>query len=139
MIFIDFQLNKLKLETMKNIFLILITVLSTKIAVSQVEEKIEIKGNTTEATFWVNGNCEMCKKRIEKALDVSGIKIATYTPENQTLFVAFNNKKIELSKIHQLIAEAGHDTHKVRASDAVYNKLHHCCSYERVPLKNQKP
>jgi len=121
---------------MKNVIIVLILSVIYNPAFSQIEEKIEIKGNTTEATFWVNGNCDMCKKRIEKALDVPGIKIATYTPKTQTLFVAFNNKKIELAKIHQLIAEAGHDTQKVKADDAVYNKLHHCCSYERIPLKD---
>ena len=121
---------------MKNFILIIFGLLMSTTVFSQVEEKIVEKGNTIEATFWVNGNCEMCKKRIEKALDLPGVKMADYTAESQTLFIAFNKKKIDLEAIHEAIAAAGHDTKKVSAPDSVYNKLHHCCMYDRNTEKD---
>jgi copper chaperone CopZ len=106
--------------------------LSSFAAFSQTEEKIIEKGKVTEANFWVNGNCDMCKKRIEKALDISGVKLAEYNFEINMLFVAFRNDKYTLLQIHELIAAAGHDTRKAKALDSVYNELHHCCMYDRV-------
>ncbi|MGY6561835.1 MAG: heavy-metal-associated domain-containing protein [Luteibaculaceae bacterium] len=95
------------------------------------------KGKVTESTFWVNGNCNMCKKRIEKALEVNGIKTADYNPETKNLFVAFRNDKITMEEIHSLINAAGHDTRLGYAPKEVYENLHHCCVYEREPLKNE--
>jgi len=96
------------------------------------EASIIVKGKTTEATFWVNGNCNMCKKRIESALELTGIKTSEYDFKTNMLFVAFRNDKYELKDIHNLVANAGHDTFLVSAPDSVYKKLHHCCLYPRL-------
>jgi len=31
------------------------------------------------------------------------------------------------------LAKVGHDTDEVKATDEVYENLHHCCKYERKP------
>ena len=38
-------------------------------------------------------------------------------------------KKIKLNDIHKFIAELGHDTEKVIATDKAYNSLDPCCKY----------
>ena len=45
--------------------------------------------------------------------------------------VKFNPEKTDLEKIQQAIAFVGYDTELFKATDESYNKLHHCCKYER--------
>ncbi len=87
-------------------------------------------GNITEK-FTVYGNCGMCKARIEKALDVKGVKYAVWDKETDIVTVKFDPEVVSLQQLHQLVADAGHDTDLVRAKDEVYENLHACCHYER--------
>jgi mercuric ion binding protein len=80
-------------------------------------------------TFWVGGVCEMCKERIERAVDVPGVKSANYELSTHQLTVTFNPRKIAEEKLHELINKAGHDTAKSRATDESYKKIHSCCKY----------
>lgn len=90
----------------------------------------EIVGQAT--TFSVKGNCGMCKDKIEKAANgLDGVKAANWNIDSKELTVAFDASKISIDTIHQSIAASGYDTDKVRAEDAVYNNLHHCCKYDR--------
>jgi copper chaperone CopZ len=77
----------------------------------------------------VSGVCDMCKDRIEKAVDVNGVRFANYDVDKQELEISFKTSKISEDEIHQLIADIGHDTGKVKASDEAYNNLHGCCKY----------
>ena len=81
--------------------------------------------------FQVNGVCEMCKNRIETALDVKGIRLADWNIKTKFCRVKFNSEVISENKIHQLIAKLGHDTSKCKATDEDYNNLYHCCHYKR--------
>jgi copper chaperone CopZ len=85
----------------------------------------------TDTTFAVSGNCGMCKNTIETALDVKGIKKATWNTETKLLAVSFNPSKINAKQIMQLIADAGYDTPLIKADSGAYSKLHSCCKYER--------
>lgn len=87
------------------------------------------QGKSTKASIKVYGNCGMCKQRIETALDQTGIKLATWDSKSKNLEVVYNPKKISEQKIHELVAAAGHDTDKVKASNDVYAKLPFCCLY----------
>lgn len=84
---------------------------------------------TAKATIKVYGNCGMCKERIETALDQNGIKLATWDTKTKNLEVVYNSKKISEQKIHELVANAGHDTDKVKAKNEVYAALPFCCLY----------
>lgn len=96
---------------------------------SQAQEK---KSKNAKKDIEVKGNCEMCKKRIEKAaFSVAGVKSATWNPDDKTLHVIVNEEKADALQIQQAIAKVGHDTKDVRATDEDYAKLHTCCSYER--------
>ena len=88
---------------------------------------------TIKESFWVNGNCEMCQSRIQKAaLSVKGVKMATWSIESKMLTVLYNPEKCDTDAIKKAIAEVGHDNDTYKAPDEVYNELHSCCKYERI-------
>jgi len=88
------------------------------------------KEGYTKATFQVDGNCSMCKDRIEKAATaVKGVKKASWDKESDQLTLAYHKEKVKLMDVHNKIAEAGHDTKKVAATDEAYRALPMCCKY----------
>jgi copper chaperone CopZ len=88
---------------------------------------------TSEVTFWVDGVCGMCEKRIESALiNSSGVKFADWDLETLQVKVAYNSKKITEQKLHEILSGAGHDTQKVRAKDEDYAKVPGCCKYRTL-------
>lgn len=88
---------------------------------------------TSEVTFWVNGVCGMCEKRIESALINSpGVKFADWDIETLQVKVVFNSKKLSEQKLHEIVAGVGHDTQKVRAKDEDYAKVNGCCKYRTL-------
>jgi hypothetical protein len=87
------------------------------------------QAKTVKADIKVYGNCGMCKKRIETALDQTGIKLATWDSKSKNLEVVYNPKKITEQKIHELVASVGHDTDKVKAKNEIYGDLPFCCLY----------
>lgn len=89
------------------------------------------KGELTKTSFKVWGNCDQCKKRIEKAAKVDGVKTADWNVDTQIMTVSFHPEKISLDKIEQHIAKAGHDTEKFKADDKDYLNLPKCCQYDR--------
>lgn len=94
----------------------------------------EKKNKNAKHDIEVNGNCDMCKKRIEKAaFGVSGVKSAQWHSDDQMLHVIINEEKTSVSDVKKAIAKAGHDTDEFKASDADYETLHGCCQYERKP------
>lgn len=90
---------------------------------------------TETVEFKVYGNCGMCKSRIEKALKVDGVESAKWDRESKMATVVFNPQKLNENKLHQIVAEVGHDTELVKAKDDTYDKLHSCCKYERAEMK----
>ncbi|OWP85381.1 metal transporter [Flavobacterium davisii] len=90
------------------------------------------KNKNAKYNIEVNGNCEMCKKRIEKAaFSVSRVKMAQYNIEEKMLHLVINEEKTTLLDIERAIGKIGHDTKNVKANKEDYEKLHGCCQYER--------
>ncbi len=117
--------NKMKIVS-KNIILILFITFAGFTAQAQ-----EVKKNA-KYTIEVNGNCEQCQKRIQKAaLSVSGVKSATWNLETHQLSLILNEEKGQLSDVKKAIAKVGHDADDVKATDKDYDNLHSCCKYER--------
>jgi copper chaperone CopZ len=84
-------------------------------------------------TIKANGACEMCKHRIENTLKKSSaIKSAVWDENSKTVQVQYYKSQIKPDQLQQLIASAGHDTEKFKASDEVYRKLPECCHYART-------
>lgn len=90
------------------------------------------KNKNLKYTTEVNGNCEQCKKRIEKAaFGVPGVKTASWDISSHQLSVILNEEKTSPSDLNKAIAKAGHDTKEVKATNEDYDNLHSCCKYVR--------
>ena len=78
----------------------------------------------------VNGNCDMCKKRIEKAAySVKGVKSAIWHAEDQDIHLIIDETKCTVLDVENAIAKVGHDTKDIKATDEQYAKIHGCCLY----------
>jgi len=96
---------------------------------TQAQDKIS---KNAKYIFEVNGNCEQCQKRIQKAaFSVVGVKMASWSLETHEMTIIINEEKCSLLEVKKAIANVGHDTKEVKAKDEVYEKLHACCQYER--------
>ncbi len=96
---------------------------------TQAQQK---KNKNAKYEFEVNGNCEQCQKRIQKAaFSVSGVKSAEWHIDDHILHLIINEEKCSVSDVKKAIAKVGHDTDEVKAEDSVYENLHSCCKYER--------
>ena len=83
-------------------------------------------------SFKVLGNCDMCKSRIEKAVNIEGMKNASWDAKTKLLKVTYDPSKTSKDALSKLVASAGHDTEKYKAPDDVYAKLPGCCHYDRM-------
>lgn len=89
--------------------------------------------HTETITIKVYGNCEMCKKRIETALlKNSNVKQAIWNVDTKIATITFDPHALNADAVQKLIADAGHDTEKLKANNKTYNALPECCQYERA-------
>lgn len=85
-----------------------------------------------KVTFEVNGQCDMCKVRIEKAaIKVKGVKYASWDIPSKQLSMIMDERKCSETDVKKAIAAVGHDTKAIKATDEAYKNLHECCKYER--------
>ena len=106
---------------MRKIILI-VTVLLTTIAFAQDKNK--------KASMEVDGVCGMCKERIEKAaIRTKGVKSAVWNVDTHELKLIYDERKTDLKVISQKLADVGHDTKEIKATDEAYNSVHPCCKY----------
>lgn len=92
----------------------------------------EKKNKNAKHQVEVKGNCEMCKKRIEKAsYGVKGVKSADWNVDSKQLSLIIDERKTSVEEVENAIAEAGHDTKDVKATEENYSNLHGCCKYDR--------
>ncbi|MDH6251839.1 outer membrane receptor for ferrienterochelin and colicins [Chryseobacterium sp. H1D6B] len=101
---------------------------------------VEAHDHKKENEFYVKGNCESCKARIEKAAKEAGADGAEWNAEKQSVTLNFDPSKTSSDKILKKIADAGHDNEKYKSSDRIYNNLPSCCLYDRdIPLGEKNP
>jgi periplasmic mercuric ion binding protein len=85
----------------------------------------------TTVVIQTSAECEMCEKRIEKALIFEkGIKEVKVDVESGKVIVRYNPSRITLDKIRQLLSKAGYDADDVKADEKAFNKLPECCKKE---------
>lgn len=97
---------------------------------AQAQEK---NNKNAKYSVEVNGNCDMCKKRIEKAsLSVKGVKTANWNEDTHQLNVILNETKCTIAQVQKAVALAGYDNAEFLAPTDAYNNLPGCCQYERV-------
>lgn len=83
----------------------------------------------------VNGNCDMCKAKIEKAAkSVEGVSKAEWNKDTKVMTLEFDATKTAVQNVEDAIALAGYDTQSKKASNASYAKLPGCCKYDRAAL-----
>lgn len=108
-------------------------IILTLIALATISLKAEAQSKNEKATFGVDGVCKMCKDRIEKAaLKTKGVKFASWDLDTGELYCIYNGKKTSVEKIKQALADAGHDTKDIKASDEAYNGIDECCRYRTL-------
>lgn len=116
---------------MKSILLSIIVIICASIASYSQDKKV------VEDKIKVSGICEMCKVRIEDALDITGVKYAEWDVNTQILSIAYRKDKISEEEIHKCLSAVGHDTEKVTALDSVYLSVDMCCRYRDKDVVDQ--
>jgi periplasmic mercuric ion binding protein len=92
----------------------------------------EVKNKNAKYDIEVKGNCDMCKKRIEKAAySAKGVKSASWDSNTQILKLVLNEEKTSLANVQKAISLVGHDTKESKATNEAYENLHGCCKYLR--------
>ena len=91
-------------------------------------------GDTTYATFRVNGNAT-CKSNIESAINTkTGVLSASWDASTKTITVNYVASQVQLSDLYTSIAVAGYDTAVIRAKQVEYDALSSDCKYTRDPV-----
>ena len=100
------------------------------VLLSSVNSFAQIKNEKTE-TVKIYGNCEMCKKTIEKAGNLKNVATVNWNKDTKMATLNYDGKKTNQDEILKRIALAGYDSEKFLAPDDVYAKLSDCCQYKR--------
>ena len=94
------------------------------------------QNKNAKASVEVDGVCMMCKDRIEKAaIKSKGVKSAIWDIKTHELNLIFDESKTNLKTIQQNIANVGHDTKEIKATDEAYNSVHPCCMYRDTEVQ----
>ena len=111
--------------------LILIALLMTGLGLAQDKNK--------KMAFEVDGRCEMCKMRIEKAaLGVDGVKYAIWDIPSHELSLIVDERKTNAMEIKSALVAVGHDTKELKATQEAYDKIHVCCKYREDDSDNSE-
>lgn len=107
---------------MKKIILAVVFLLTATFSFAQEKNK--------KIAMEVDGKCEMCKMRIEKAsLGVKGVKYALWDIPTHQLSLIIDERKTDPMKIKMALVTVGHDTKELKATEEAYNTVHPCCKY----------
>ncbi|WP_222981679.1 heavy-metal-associated domain-containing protein [Flagellimonas meishanensis] len=116
---------------MKTRLLIIICFLGSMMGMAQQKNK--------KMAFEVDGKCEMCKVRIEKAaLNVPGVKYALWDIPTHQLSLVVDERKTNPMEIKMALAEVGHDTKELKATQEAYDGIHPCCKYREDDTDDSK-
>jgi len=116
---------------MKKIFVFILVFCSASMLQAQDKNK--------KISFEVDGKCDMCKKRIEKAaLGVKGVKYAFWDIPSHELSLIYDERKTDPMQIKTAIVLVGHDTKELKASEEAYDNIHPCCKYRESSDKPNK-
>lgn len=116
---------------MKKISIAIILTLISITAFAQEKNK--------KLTMEVDGKCDMCKMRIEKAaLGVKGVKYALWDIPSHQLSLIIDERKTDPMKIKTAMVAVGHDTKELKATEEAYNSVHPCCKYREDNTDDSK-
>ena len=107
---------------MKKVITVIALVFLTAASFAQEKNK--------KMTMDVDGVCEMCKVRIEKAaLGVKVVKYALWDVASHELSLIIDERKTDQMKIKTALVAVGHDTKELKATEEAYNSVMPCCKY----------
>jgi len=107
---------------MKKILLTLAMAMLTAMTFAQEKNK--------KLIMEVDGKCDMCKMRIEKAaLGVKGVKYAYWDIPSHQLSLILDERKTDPMKVKTALVAVGHDTKELKATEEAYDAVHPCCKY----------
>jgi cation transport ATPase len=110
------------MKNMKKGFLAIAMICITLVTYAQDKNK--------KLTMEVDGKCEMCKTRIEKAaLGVPGVKFANWDIPSHQLSLIMDERKTNAMEVKTALVAVGHDTKELKASKEAYEQVHPCCRY----------
>ena len=89
------------------------------LVVAACPPRLALAGNRDIVThkYNVNGVCEQCKKRIEDAAYIKGVKYADWEVDTHLLTIKYDSTKTSDTAVLQSIAKAGHDNELRKATD----------------------
>lgn len=98
----------------------------TKTIVMSTDSPEGLKRTTLKG---VQGLCEMCQDRIQKAaMSVENVESAVWNADSKDL-VLTSSKTIDVAAVSKALAAVGHDTDMDKADNKVYSALPSCCQY----------
>lgn len=112
---------------MKSIKILLVAVV-VLLSITSCDAKIK---NAKTETVKIFGNCEMCKKVIEKAGNEKNSAEVNWNEKTKMATLTYDATKTNKDEILKRIALAGYDSNEFLAPNDVYAKLPECCQYER--------
>ncbi|MDO5760584.1 MAG: heavy metal-associated domain-containing protein [Bacteroidota bacterium] len=81
------------------------------------------------AKITVDGKCNMCKNKIEKAAKgVKGVKTAVWDKESKVLTIDYNEKLTDVKTIEKAVANIGYNAGEEKANTEARKKLPACCT-----------
>ena len=91
--------------------------------------------DTLHMHITVHGSCGMCTDRITGIADGQDKAVASsWDPSDLVLHLDYL-VGFDSMALHQALADAGHDTHLIKATEKAYNSLHTCCQYRSSEIE----
>ena len=85
-------------------------------------------GSFKEESFYVRGNCDMCKERIESGVkNISGVAKAKYNVKQEEIIVTYDTTITTRAIIEQQCAQLGHSTKAYPMNEKNHEALPECC------------
>lgn len=104
------------------VFLFSLFLLATSTITAQTDKsEIAIKSSVV---------CEMCTKKVEKALAFKGVEKSSIDLNTKIITVAYDPQQTSPEKIRSAISKAGYDADEVKADPKAYKRLNKCCKKE---------
>lgn len=81
-----------------------------------------------EESFYVRGNCGMCKERLESGVKtLSGVTQVKYNVNDEMLKVTYDTTLTNRAAIEEQCSELGHGTHAYPMNEKNHEALPECC------------
>jgi Cu(I)/Ag(I) efflux system membrane fusion protein len=97
---------------------------------SMMNSEASAEAESAHATLTVQGLCEMCRERIEKAARSSnGVTRASWDADTRLLSLTYDPRHTSVDAVARSVALSGHDAGAHKADADAYNALPDCCKY----------